>query len=535
VKKSYTVILTTPCREFLSVMAMLLGAILLRLIMINQPFVDHWSWRQSLLAMVAENFYLHGFNIIYPQVNVAGSAPGHVGMEFPLVPYLAALLYSVFGVQEWIARAVPVAFFGLSLPFFYLLVKKVFNQQSALIATGIYSLAPLSIVASRSFLSDMPTLSLSIIAIYLFLEWVDSVQNLKLFMASALVTALAILVKLPSIIIGLTILYVVWQNHGVRSALRLEFWGFAAASLAPSLIWYFHAYLISITEFPFELWGFQRLKLVTAEQFAQAVLGTLIGGLSPIAAGAALLGAALPHRGNYRYLFHWWLLAIAVFWVLAGEGFVMHVWYGLPVLPAAAALGGYGLDSAMRKWQTSAGSSSICAVVIVLFFGSVGYASYDYVRTQYEPWARSYQKAGMALKDVSSPQALVVFADVGDPTGIYYSKRKGCHFYAPADSKDAIEMLVGLRSEGVRYLVFTHQAFWWLSRYREFTAHLDAAHKRLAENPEYIIFELAPIDFTVVTHSFRVTRAPRNGIRESSPGRVRCGCTAFGFQCFKAS
>src|SRR4030095_11802561 len=94
--------------------AVTLFGVLLRLIEIRQPFVDHWSWRQADVAMIAENFYRHGFNIFYPQINWAGPAPGYVGTEFPLVPFLAAGLYQIFGVQDWIGRALLVGFFAAS-------------------------------------------------------------------------------------------------------------------------------------------------------------------------------------------------------------------------------------------------------------------------------------------------------------------------------------------------------------------------------------------------------------------------------------
>jgi len=85
----------------------------LRLVEIQQPFVDAWSWRQADVAMIAENFYQHGFNIFYPQINWTGPAPGYVGTEFPVVAFIAALLYLIFGVQEWIGRSFQCFFCGL--------------------------------------------------------------------------------------------------------------------------------------------------------------------------------------------------------------------------------------------------------------------------------------------------------------------------------------------------------------------------------------------------------------------------------------
>src|SRR5919108_3996090 len=82
----------------------------IRLIKISQPFVDAWSWREADMAMIAENFYRTSFNIFYPQVNWAGNAPGYVGTEFPLVAFIAALLYGIFDVHDWIGRSVSMLF-----------------------------------------------------------------------------------------------------------------------------------------------------------------------------------------------------------------------------------------------------------------------------------------------------------------------------------------------------------------------------------------------------------------------------------------
>src|SRR5262245_65991991 len=112
-------------QEWALVLALLAVGCLIRLWAVTQPFVDHWSWRQADVAMIARNFYRHGFNIFYPQIDWAGSAPGYVGTEFPLVPFLASLFYPLLGEHEWIGRAVSVIFFTMSVPFLYLLVRKI--------------------------------------------------------------------------------------------------------------------------------------------------------------------------------------------------------------------------------------------------------------------------------------------------------------------------------------------------------------------------------------------------------------------------
>ena len=57
-------------QEWALVLALLAVGCLIRLWAVTQPFVDHWSWRQADVAMIAENFYRHGFNIFHIPPNL---------------------------------------------------------------------------------------------------------------------------------------------------------------------------------------------------------------------------------------------------------------------------------------------------------------------------------------------------------------------------------------------------------------------------------------------------------------------------------
>ena len=106
-----------------------------RLVFINQPYVDHWSWRQSDVAAIARNFLQNGFRFGYPQIDWAGNAPGYVGTEFPILPFIAAVCYKFAGVHEWIGRIQAVILFAVSLPFFFLLVREIFGSTAAVWAS----------------------------------------------------------------------------------------------------------------------------------------------------------------------------------------------------------------------------------------------------------------------------------------------------------------------------------------------------------------------------------------------------------------
>jgi len=183
-----------------AVTAICILAVAARLILINQPYVDHWSWRQSDVAAIAHNFYEGGFRFAYPQIDWAGDATGYVGTEFPILPFLAALCYKFAGIHEWIGRCQAVIFFAVSLPFFFLLVREIFGSAAAAWATFFFSFAPLGVFAGRSFMPDVPSLSLAIIGLYFFLRWLNSGAPL-LFYLAAIAISLSLLIKITSIII----------------------------------------------------------------------------------------------------------------------------------------------------------------------------------------------------------------------------------------------------------------------------------------------------------------------------------------------
>src|SRR5256886_15995224 len=89
-------------------------AVAARLILIDQPFVDHWSWRQSEVAAIARNYFQNGFHLGWPQIDWTGDERGYVGTEFPILPFLAALSYKILGVHEWIGRIQAVLLFAVS-------------------------------------------------------------------------------------------------------------------------------------------------------------------------------------------------------------------------------------------------------------------------------------------------------------------------------------------------------------------------------------------------------------------------------------
>src|SRR6266446_3069607 len=451
-------------------------AVAVRLILIDQPYVDHWSWRQSDVAAIARNFSEGGFRFAHPQIDWAGNATGYVGTEFPILPFVAAICYQFAGIHEWIGRSQAMIFFAVSLPFLFLLVREIFGSTAAIWATFFFSFAPVNIFAGRSFMPDVPSLSLAIVGLCLFRRWIEDRESVS-FLLAAITISLSILIKVTSIVIAAPLLYLavagigdpgrletkLMKSRDHRSGLQLLL--FAAIALLPSAAWYWHI----------------------ARQ-------TATSSLTPILSIMALIGLFVAPRSRYSRLFHWWLAAMILFFVVVGYG-NRHRWYQLPLVPIAAAFAG----AACAFVGSKIASSRIAIVTLsILLASSFGLLSYLYVRPLYESSAAQLRDAGLELNKITAPGALIVAADMGDPTIFYYAQRKGWHFlekdgiYAgtPSDSQEVILDLEQLRRLGATHFVFTFNTFWWLAYYPEFAQHLAQNATLIAATPEFRIYKL---------------------------------------------
>jgi 4-amino-4-deoxy-L-arabinose transferase-like glycosyltransferase len=468
-------------------------AVAARLILIDQPYIDRWSWRQSDVAAIARNFEENGFRFTHPQIDWAGDTPGYVGTEFPILPFVAAICYKLAGVHEWIGRLQAVIFFAASLPFFFLLVRETFGDTAAIWATFFYSFAPLNVFAGRSFMPDVPSLSLALIGLYFFLRWIDSEKSTSLF-AAAIVISLALLIKLPSAIIGAPLLFLVWQKWRWNFVKQPSLWLFATITILPSIAWYWHAHQISEKFYPHHFFGAGGIRIEKFSWYWKIVRLTGISSLTPILSALALGGLFVAPRGKYKRVFHWWLAATILFIIVVGYG-NRHPWYQLPLVPITAAFAG-----AACAFIGSKISDSRVAMIMFSIFVAISFSvlSWFYLRPLYRSAAAELRDAGLELRKLTAPEALIIAADNGDPTIFYYAERRGWHFLEkdgiyqgnPIDNQQLIVDLAKLRSRGATHLVFTTNTFWWLQYYPEFAGHLGGKATLIQATPEFGIYRL---------------------------------------------
>jgi len=487
-------------------------AVAVRLICINQPYIDNWSWRQSDVAAIARNYFQGGFHFTRPQIDWAGDQPGYVGTEFPILPFVAAICYKMFGVHEWVGRVQALILFAVSLPFFFLLVRKILGETAAMWALLFYCFAPLGIMASRCFMPDIPSLALSIIGLYFFQRWIDESElatgrvrpiggpdwrtRSTSFLIAAIAISLSILIKLPSVLIGAPVACLAFQRFKFSAFQRLDLWIFAAIALLPSALWYGHAHQIASQFYPHHFFGAGGVQVMSAAWYLKIVKEIVTSSLTPFVFLLGSLGAFATRSTSHVRMFQWWFGAMILFIVIVGYG-NRHQWYQLPLIPIAAAFAGaacvfVGTKISSRTMKTA--SSILLAI-------SFSFSAFVYARGFYQPSAAPLRDSGLKLKTATPTSALVVAADNGDPTVLYYAERKGWHFLEkngiydgePRDSAQAIVDLEELRRHGASYLVLTSNTSWWLDYCARFGQHVEATSTLVDATSEFKIYQLNPV------------------------------------------
>jgi hypothetical protein len=131
-------------------------------------------------------------------------------------------------------------------------------------------------------------------------------------------------------------------------------------------------------------------------------------------------------------------------------------------------------------------------------------------RVDYEQLSRyfAYRRLVNRIREVANAvlpsDAIVVVVSKGDEELLELGPgRRGWHFprneagayagYYPADDTEAIAHLEDLREKGAGFLLFPETAFWWLESYEKFGEHLNSRYRRVWDDEDYAIYELAEL------------------------------------------
>jgi 4-amino-4-deoxy-L-arabinose transferase-like glycosyltransferase len=428
----------------LLILILVIGA-LLRVEHVTQPFVDKFSWRQVSTAMMAQNFYRGQWNILYPEVDWGGPGPNYQGREFQTVSYAAAILYNAFGQHEWVARSVTVAFGLWGIFALYQLIRRVWDDERALVGAALMAVLPGAVFLERSFLPDPGMVALVITSLWLLVAYCQT-EKVHYLVLSTVVGCLGILTKIPGIIVGLPAIYAIYAILGRRALEARKLVALVAAAASVLIIisgYYLWARYLSLTYPPYHFAGahqfisFDKLPrwighyyflptlfrhvfawLWTWPVVILVLIGLLVPPLKQEARGAEAKGVP--------WFFHWFGAALVIQYFAEAQHLVddpnnMHIWN-----PFAAAMGGHAIVSVSQLiGRRGLGFLRIPAIIVIIVI--VGLVGRQRLKSPYEPYYASSYHIGTKLSKIADPNDLVISFGV-NPCTIYYSKLRGWPF-----------------------------------------------------------------------------------------------------------
>lgn len=487
--------------------------ILVRMINLNQPFLEGASTRQIETAMIARNFYEHGFRLFYPQVDWFGDNHGYLMQEFYIIPFIAAVFYKLLGgAHEWILRFISVVSYVPAAVMLYKLAAYYHSKKAALIAVLAFSFSPLSVYLGRAVHPEMTMIFFNISAVYFFSRYIYE-EKFNCGILAALSFVFAVLLKAPNLYLLLPLAFVAYAKYGWAFLKELKLWVLLFACSIPIAVFNYHQHLVRIAFPNPDMVNFKMDVILDSirvylarKDFYKAVFDNLVTyTLTPIGFTLLTAGLIVKVKDRRDLLFHAWLLSAGIFFVLM-PGQSWQGYYQMHLLPAACIIIGKLIAEFSGSEFYKRGFLLKPRLLGVVFLMVVFFAAFRYSYAYYSVPAnfRYVVETGREVDKFAAKDALIIASIENGSDLIYYSHRRGWPFAVNLEEKkesdiasgeditgriyDSIEYLEYLRGRGARYFASASTREFFSNE--KFAAYMLGNYKVLERTRDFIIFDL---------------------------------------------
>jgi 4-amino-4-deoxy-L-arabinose transferase-like glycosyltransferase len=422
-------------------------------------------------------------------------------MEFPLLQWLAGMLFHAVRDREFVCRVLSILFSMATLVATYGLGARLFDPQTGRAAAFLLAISPSCVFFGRTFISDTPMVFFSVGALWGLVVYAQTHDRRAAWWGIASAT-LACMVKIPAVLIFAPIAWLAWNDVAARP--MPEMWSRRLGAHVRAL---FNPIWIAAVGIPFvatALWYWHGDRLFHRTGLGQAIFHPS-GGYSPdvaIAMGPVMgvshwstlhqLGdpafyTTLLERTYYMHLtpagfaltlfgvvICWarpasrvvivWLAAVLFFILASAEGNRYHEFHQLPMLPPAALLFGLAAFPAFDGlWLRRVTGSRLVPIAAALCVTSIGLIGFSYSNVVYE----FFRPDRLDLRAINAGQAIERNVPVGDtvvvveyaqygansPILLYRAHRKGWSFDMSSISPHVVQRLQ--RQFGAAYFATT--------------------------------------------------------------------------------
>lgn len=457
----------------------------LTLYRIDAPLLDYYPVRQVQTAEITRNLYRADHNPFVPKRFNGPDLKAFI-LEFPLYNSVVALGYALTGgVHETIGRLVSLAcWIGAGLCLFGF-VRPNYGDAVALASVFFFHLSRIGIQISRSFQPDAMMVFLALAALYSWDRWLRR-EHPGIPLAPAVITTLALLVKLPIAHIALPIGYLALFADGRKRRLMLAA---GTIALAVALAWNTHARTATIAETPdfagnWVLSNWFSLSRLAGADFYRTLFAIWRADLfGSVAFLLAAFGALMRPSGARERVFHVWLAGVTAYILFFNAHVVTHDYYNVPLLAVGAVFAARAFADIPRLvaglFVPGRLAQAAVAAMVVLTTAS-------YLRTQAYavlPSERGVLPTSAELQRLANPEAVVV---VGSQVLGYYADRRS--FELAPGTPDAVARLERYRARGAE-LFATADRTRFLSD-EPLRTHLQQHYPLISQGEHFLIFAL---------------------------------------------
>ncbi len=407
--------------------------ILPRLYKLNNPVADWHSWRQADTAAISRNFIKEGFHPLTPRSDsYIALTQGNIFnpnryffAEFPLYNILTYPLYTYFGVHEAYARLVSIFAAAFTTVFLFLLVRSYASMRIAFFAALFFAILPFNIYFGRVIMPDPLYIMFSVGTLYFVSVWIKR-NSLWFAVLSGLFWSGAILTKPYALILGLPIAY--FLLVGFRSSLlkKINLYIFLILSFVPYFLWRSH--ILQHPEGMFETnWLFNQGDIRFTGAYFRWLIFERMNRLIFATGGFVLfwLGVVtMKKKALAEWFYYFWLVGIAVYFVVLARGNVTHDYYQLPLVPVGCVFMAYGIEFLLTYGKGFVQKVLNIGVALVLIVLMLAFGWYE-VRGYFNINHPEIIEAGQAVDRLLPQDAKVIAPYQFDPAFLYQTNRYG--------------------------------------------------------------------------------------------------------------
>lgn len=408
-------------------------AALLRLVHVHMPLVGIHSWRQADTAAMARHFAEGGMVFWLPQIDWGGATPGFVEAEWPLYPYLVALLQRLLGVHDWIGRGLSVLCSVLTIWLVIRIGRRLVGEPAGWWGGLFLAVLPIPVYYGRTVQPEALMLALAALSMDRVLSWRATGRARDLAIAWLAFTACCLIKVLPLFWLGLPLAWWWGQREGWRALRRPLPWMALAGTLALLAGWYIHAHRLGeSTGLSFGFWAgdTNRYSWASLLQFRYwgdlllriSVRNLAVLGLPLLVLGFLTLGD-LPDDERRRDVLGLPLGAVSVLLAgaLAPESSLVHEYYQLPLMLFLCPLLGLGWVRLTRGRSGTLRASILLGLLVAV---SLTVLTLDYWRVETQQ-AQELLPLARAIRRETAPGDPIVVVSGSDPTLLNLSRRRG--------------------------------------------------------------------------------------------------------------